>query len=191
MFSLAYLLYQRGANTEAIELYEKCAAMKPVHVGAVANLALICEDTGMYKESAAWFAKLHEAEPSDEKIELLSRFASSCTNMYYDDERQRLVVRREKLLAMSIDDFELSIRSRKCLEEMDIQSLGDLASRTESELLEFNNFGETSLTEVKLILKQKGLTLKEEAPMGETPVSLESKSSQDEVADLSLEEASL
>lgn len=191
MFSLAYLLYQRGGDEEAIELYEKCAGMKPVHIGAVANLALIYEDMARYDESTFWLQKLHEAEPSDEKLEMFSRFASSCTNMYYDDERQRQIVRRERLLAMSIDDFELSIRSRKCLEEMSIKTLGDLVSKTESELLAFNNFGETSLTEVKSILRQKGLTLKEEAPAGEAAGLAASGISKNEAMDLSLDEAGL
>jgi DNA-directed RNA polymerase subunit alpha len=192
LFNLAYLLYQRGANQKAMELYQKCISLKPVHAGAIANLALIYEDMGMYEEGAAWMKKLHEANPSDDKIDMLSRFSSSCTAMYYDDERQRQAARREKLLAMPIDDFELSIRSRKCLAEMTIQTLGDLVSKTEAELLSFNNFGETSLTEVKSILKQKGLTLKEEAPIvGESTPSGTAPIPKDEVLDLSLEEAGL
>ena len=192
MFNLAYLLYQRGVDKEAVELYEKCAAMKPVHIGAVVNLALICEDMGRYDESASWFQKLHDAEPSDKKLEMLTKFASSCMDMYYDDERQKQTARREKLLGMSIDDFELSIRSRKCLEDMDIKTLGDLVSKTESELLSFNNFGETSLSEVKLILKQKGLNLKEETPTGgEAPDLTRSGISKNEAMDLPLEEAGL
>ncbi len=192
MFNLAYLLYQRGADKEAVELYEKCAVMRPVHIGAVANLALIYEDMGKYDESTFWFQKLHDAEPSDEKLEMFAKFASSCTNMYYDDEHQRQVVRHEKLLAMLIDDFELSIRSRKCLEDMDIKTLGDLVSKTESELLSFNNFGETSLSEVKSILKQKGLILKEETPTGgEAPDLTGDGISKNEALDLSLEEAGL
>ena len=123
---------------------------------------------------------------------MFARFASSCTDMYYDDERQKQVARREKLLAMSIDDFELSIRSRKCLEDMDIKTLGDLVSKTESELLSFNNFGETSLAEVKLILKQKGLILKEETPTGgESPAPTGSGISENDALNLSLEEAGL
>lgn len=191
MFNFAYLLYLRGADDEAIELYERCAAMKPVHVGAVANLALIYEDMGKYDESAFWLQKMHNAEPSDRKLEMFAKFASSCTNMYYDDERQRQTARREKLLGMSIDDFELSIRSRKCLEDMDIKTLGGLVSRTESELLSFNNFGETSLAEVKLILRQKGLLLKEETTTGEVPGLTKSDIAENEVLSLALKEAGL
>ncbi len=190
-FSLAYLLYQRGGDEEAVRLYEKCTAMRPVHIGAVANLAFIYEDMGRYDEAARWLQRLHEAEPSDEKIELLAKFASSCTNMYYDEERQRQAARRERLLAMPITDFELSIRSRKCLEDMDISTLGDLVNKTEAELLSFNNFGETSLAEVKSILKQKGLTLKEETPSGETTGLSRSRISQNEALNLTLEEAGL
>ena len=42
---------------------------------------------------------------------------------------------------------------------MDIQSLGDLVKKTETELLSFKNFGETSLLEIKEILRSKGISL--------------------------------
>lgn len=190
MFHLAYVLYQRGGDEEAVELYEKLVAMKPVHVGALANLAFIYEDMGMYEKSSSYLQKLHDADPANTRLTLLYELASSCEDMYYDDEKQKQVARRERLLQMSIDDFELSIRSRKCLEEMAIETLGDLVSRTESELLSFNNFGETSLAEVKSILKQKGLDLEAEAPAGEsTPVP--DATVRNDALDLSLEKSGL
>jgi DNA-directed RNA polymerase subunit alpha len=42
---------------------------------------------------------------------------------------------------------------------MNIRTLGDLVKKTEAELLSYKNFGETSLTEIKEILKNKGLRL--------------------------------
>jgi DNA-directed RNA polymerase subunit alpha len=56
-------------------------------------------------------------------------------------------------------DFELSVRSRNCLKKMNIRTLGDLLRITESELLSYKNFGETSLREIKAILDTKGLNL--------------------------------
>lgn len=60
---------------------------------------------------------------------------------------------------MPISDFELSVRSRNCLRRMNIQTLGDLVSTTEVDLLSYKNFGETSLREIKVILDSKGLHL--------------------------------
>ena len=51
------------------------------------------------------------------------------------------------------------MRSRNCLKKMNINTLGDLLRITEAELLAYKNFGETSLNEIKAMLKQKGLRL--------------------------------
>ena len=58
-----------------------------------------------------------------------------------------------------MSDFELSVRSRNCLKKMKIDTLGDLLNITETELLSYKNFGETSLREIKAILEPKGLYL--------------------------------
>jgi DNA-directed RNA polymerase subunit alpha len=58
-----------------------------------------------------------------------------------------------------VTDFELSVRSRNCLQKMGIQTLGDLCRCTEAELLSSKNFGETSLVEIKEMLASKGLRL--------------------------------
>jgi len=64
-----------------------------------------------------------------------------------------------EVLNIPISDFELSVRSRNCLERMNIKTLADLTRVSELELLSYKNFGETSLTEVTNILNQKGLRL--------------------------------
>ena len=79
--------------------------------------------------------------------------------MYYDEDQERRDDKRNKLLRTPINDFELSVRSRNCLAKMNIRTLGDLVKKTEAELLSYKNFGETSLTEIKEILKNKGLRL--------------------------------
>ena len=65
---------------------------------------------------------------------------------------------------MPISDFELSVRARNCLRQMNIKTLGDLLRISESELLSYKNFGETSLNEIKAMLAQKGLTLGQGTP---------------------------
>src|SRR5215218_8768097 len=52
-------------------------------------------------------------------------------------------------LGKSVADLELSVRSRKALQRLNINTLAELSSRTEDELLGCKNFGQTSLNEIK------------------------------------------
>jgi DNA-directed RNA polymerase subunit alpha len=79
--------------------------------------------------------------------------------MFYDEDRERKEDKRLQILRTPVTDFELSVRSRNCLQKMKIDTLGDLILKTESELLSYKNFGETSLQEIKSILGSKGLRL--------------------------------
>src|SRR5438552_1987178 len=65
-----------------------------------------------------------------------------------------------EMMAKSVADLELSVRSRKALQRLNINSLGELASRTEDELLGCKNFGQTSLNEIKQQLSSFGLGLR-------------------------------
>ena len=65
-----------------------------------------------------------------------------------------------ELLTKSVQDLELSVRSRKALQRLNINSLGELASRTEAELLGCKNFGQTSLNEIKQQLASFGMGLR-------------------------------
>ncbi len=67
--------------------------------------------------------------------------------------------RLKDLLATPIDDLDLSVRSRHCLESENIRTVGDLVQRSEAELLKVRNFGKTSLNEIKKKLAGMDLTL--------------------------------
>lgn len=67
---------------------------------------------------------------------------------------------KEAALAKSVSDLQLSVRARKALQLLNIQTLGDLASHTEAELMGVKNFGATSLSEVKERLAENGLALR-------------------------------
>lgn len=66
----------------------------------------------------------------------------------------------EELSDRSIGELELSVRSRKALQRLNIQSIGELCNRTEEELLGCKNFGQTSLSEIKRILASLSLSLR-------------------------------
>jgi DNA-directed RNA polymerase subunit alpha len=70
-----------------------------------------------------------------------------------DEETLRI----KKLLKMSVDELELSVRSHNCLKAADIHSIGDLVKRDEHEMLKFKNFGRKSLMELGKILEERGL----------------------------------
>jgi len=67
------------------------------------------------------------------------------------------VLRIRKLLKMSVDELELSVRSHNCLMAANIKTIGDLVRRDEQEMLKFRNFGRKSLSELTKILEEKGL----------------------------------
>jgi DNA-directed RNA polymerase subunit alpha len=65
----------------------------------------------------------------------------------------------KKLLNMSVNEIELSVRAANCLNNANITSVGQLAQKTESEMLKYRNFGKKSLNEIKDKLQQLGLSL--------------------------------
>jgi DNA-directed RNA polymerase subunit alpha len=62
-------------------------------------------------------------------------------------------------LYRTVDELELSVRSANCLKNAGIKLIGELVSRSESEMLKTQNFGRKSLNEIKDILGEMGLTL--------------------------------
>src|SRR5262249_36632096 len=66
----------------------------------------------------------------------------------------------QAVLNKPVTDLNLSVRARKCMNRLGINTLGDLIQRTADELLESKNFGMTSLSEVREKLQQYGLSLR-------------------------------
>src|ERR1700692_2296003 len=62
-------------------------------------------------------------------------------------------------LNRSVEELELSVRSYNCLKNANIQTIGELVQKTESEMLKTKNFGRKSLNEIKEILSSMGLSL--------------------------------
>ncbi len=64
------------------------------------------------------------------------------------------------VLVKLVSELQLSVRARKALQRLNVQTIGELAARTESELLSVKNFGQTSLNEIRQRLGEYGLTLR-------------------------------
>src|SRR3954449_1362156 len=65
----------------------------------------------------------------------------------------------KKLLNMSVNEIELSVRAANCLNNANITTVGQLAQKSEAEMLKYRNFGKKSLNEIKDKLQQLGLGL--------------------------------
>lgn len=89
-----------------------------------------------------------EIEPEEEKAEEV------------DEERDRV----RRILKMSVEELELSVRSSNCLRAAGIARIEDLVQKTESEMLKYRNFGRKSLNELSAILADLGLHFGMELP---------------------------
>ncbi len=67
----------------------------------------------------------------------------------------------QALMAKSIEELQFSVRSKKCLQKLNVMTLGELMNYTESQLMSVKNFGSVSLKEVKEKLTSMGLTLRQ------------------------------
>ena len=63
-------------------------------------------------------------------------------------------------LDIAIEDLDLSERPRNCLKRAQVNTIGELLSKTEDDLLNITNFGQKSLDEVKQKLDERGLSLR-------------------------------
>jgi DNA-directed RNA polymerase subunit alpha len=159
LFHLAYRCDLTGDEDAAIDYYKQTTSTSPVYVSALLNLAVIYEDIGQFDKALQCASKVLEFHPNHQRAIMFKKDIESSKTMVYDEEKEKKKSRKAQLLDTPISDFELSVRARNCLKKMNIQALGDLLKITESELLSFKNFGETSLREIKDILEPRGLHL--------------------------------
>ncbi len=160
IFHAARLCDQRGLTEEAKELYRKLGPGKEsTYLSACMNLALIYEDEGDFDNAILCCQRVLKVNPNNTRARLFLSDIEASSDMYYSPEETKQSEQLEAVLRTPVSDFELSVRSRNCLASMNIQTLGDLVKKTESEMLAYKNFGETSLREIKDILSSRALRL--------------------------------
>src|SRR5208282_810594 len=76
-----------------------------------------------------------------------------------EEPAERGASQMNEVLNRSVEELELSVRSYNCLKNANIQTIGELVQKTESEMLKTKNFGRKSLNEIKEILSSMGLSL--------------------------------
>ncbi len=159
LFGLALENDRRGNDEKAIELYQRAAAAFPANVGALLNLGLIYEDHDQYERAARCYDRILESFPTHQQALLYRTDAIASMDEHYDHDRERHRAQVEGVMGIPIAQFELSVRSRNCLQKMGILTLGDLCRVSEMELLNSKNFGETSLVEIREMMANKGLMI--------------------------------
>jgi DNA-directed RNA polymerase subunit alpha len=103
------------------------------------------------KQSAAILR--HHLDVFDQISEEQIEFESHTKEV--SEEQNRL----KNLLSMSVNEIELSVRAANCLNNANITTVGELATKSEPEMLKYRNFGKKSLNEIKAKLEQLGLSL--------------------------------
>ncbi|ADU73563.1 DNA-directed RNA polymerase subunit alpha [Acetivibrio thermocellus AD2] len=104
----------------------------------------------------------------DEAISLGAKILSEHLNLFIDlsDNAKNAEImvekeetKKEKVLEMTIEELDLSVRSYNCLKRAGINTVEDLISRTEEDMMKVRNLGRKSLEEVVNKLKALGLSL--------------------------------
>ena len=159
LFQLAYRLDLVGEEDEAVSLYERACETTPAPINALINLSVLYEDRGEYARAERCLRQVLETKPNHERARLFMRDVQASRDMQLEDDHDRDILKRKALFETPVTDFELSVRARTCLKKMNIRTLGDLLRITEAELMSYKNFGESSLEEIKRMLKGHNLRL--------------------------------
>ncbi|MGI9517671.1 MAG: DNA-directed RNA polymerase subunit alpha C-terminal domain-containing protein [Pirellulaceae bacterium] len=184
LFGLGLENDRRGNDEKALELYQRAAAVFPTNVGVLVNLGLMYEDYDRYEMAQQCYDRILEHEPNNSQALLYRKDAAASMDPFFDYEQKRRQEQLKTIMNIPVSQFELSVRSRNCLEKMGIETLGDLTKVSELELLGSKNFGETSLVEIREMLANKGLAIGQyvhEKETTEEPMDLSHLSHEEQV----------
>jgi len=159
LFALGVINDRLGNDAEAQACYEKSLERYPPMLGSLINLGIIFEDKNDFARAQQCYRRILEAIPDHPRARLFMRDSSAAGDIQTVEQEAKQRDRIDQVLTLPVSDFELSVRSRNCLQKMGIHTLGDLARTSEEEILASKNFGETSLVEIKEMLASKGLSL--------------------------------
>ena len=118
------------------DLYERAASCFPAHIGTLINLGVLYEDRNDFGKAQACYKRVLDVFPDHPRAKLYLKDASASGSVYYDEDSARQSERISQMLSVSVNDFELSVRSRNCLQKMGIYTIGDL-TRTDRAAVAF------------------------------------------------------
>ena len=119
------------------------------------TLEVLTNGTISAKEAVSLGAKI-----LNEHLNLFVDLSAEAKNTEIMVEREETI--KEKVLEMTIEELDMSVRSFNCLKRAGIDTVEDLTNRTEEEMIKVRNLGKKSLEEVILKLHSLGLDLKKE-----------------------------
>ena len=119
------------------------------------TLDVLTNGTISAKEAISLGAKI-----LNEHLNLFVDLSDEAKNAEIMVEREETI--KEKVLEMTIEELDMSVRSFNCLKRAGIDTVEDLTNRTEEDMIKVRNLGKKSLEEVILKLHSLGLELKKE-----------------------------
>ena len=119
------------------------------------TLEVLTNGVILAKEAISLAAKI-----LNEHLNLFVDLSDEAKNAEIMVEREETI--KEKVLEMTIEELDMSVRSFNCLKRAGIDTVEDLINRTEEEMMKVRNLGKKSLEEVILKLQSLGLELKHE-----------------------------
>ena len=119
------------------------------------TLEILTNGTITAKEAISFGAKI-----LNEHLNLFVDLSDEAKNVEIMVEREE--TKKEKVLEMTIEDLDMSVRSFNCLKRAGIDTVEDLTNRTEEDMIKVRNLGKKSLEEVIQKLHSLGLDLKRE-----------------------------
>ena len=119
------------------------------------TLEILTNGTITAKEAISFAAKI-----LNEHLNLFVDLSDEAKNVEIMVEREE--TKKEKVLEMTIEDLDMSVRSFNCLKRAGIDTVEDLTNRTEEDMIKVRNLGKKSLEEVIQKLHSLGLDLKKE-----------------------------
>ncbi len=141
-------------------VYNVSYEVEPTRVGSNSDydkltLDVLTNGTITAKEAIALGAKI-----LNEHLNLFVNLSEEAGNADIMVEREETI--KEKVLEMTIEDLDMSVRSFNCLKRAGIDTVEDLTNRTEEDMIKVRNLGKKSLEEVIQKLHSLGLDLKKE-----------------------------
>lgn len=116
------------------------------------NLEVWTDGSVKPEDAVAYAAKILK-----EQLSIFINFDEECEPQVSEDAIEDMDKVNENLYR-TVDELELSVRSANCLKNAGIKLIGELVTKSESEMLKTQNFGRKSLNEIKDILSDMGLT---------------------------------
>ena len=141
-------------------VYNVSYSVENTRVGSIADYDKLTVDVETNGTISATEAISLAAKVLNDHFSLLVDLSDEARGTETMVERQETI--KEKVLEMTIEELDLSVRSFNCLKRAGIDTVEDLINRTEEDMIKVKNLGKKSLEEVIFKLQSLGLELRKE-----------------------------